>query len=166
MDNFSVGELGENNVLDGDEDAVIWELEGDLATVACYAAADLDYLLVTREGQVGAVERLIKMLRSSIPPASECSDPSSLVDPLTVMTINHALSASRESGNKSITTLKHLVDEASGILDTLDEVSRDPQSFVDKKREEMERMRGFCVALSRSALSCEPHPYEPMKTGP
>ena len=140
------------------EQDFLCELQGDLATVACYAATELDRLASGKTPTLRSVPRLIDMLQSSVVKVSEPTSPSSLVDPATAAAINGALLDYNPRLKGSLDTLTEVIDETSKMIDELQRVIDEPKEYGRKGNAKLKEMRSFFLALSRRAISCE----EPM----
>lgn len=146
---------------EGETENFDWSLEGDLATVSCYAATDLENLIVANSSRLTAVTKLTEILRTSMPSLAESVAPRSLVDPVTVVAVNRALSDTSPHLQDSINNLQSLVKEAQNIREQLEQVLASPLDFRRGRLDELKKMQSFCLALSRSALSYEPAFDEP-----
>ncbi len=133
----------------------VWELQGDLATVSCYAATEIDDFLLERAGHFEAVRRLIGMLRKSIVSVPEPASPKSLIDPTTAVAMKHALLDSDPGLEPSLTTIDELVREAGRVTDALTRIADNPREFGPEKRPEIEKLRSLCLSLANRALALE-----------
>ena len=142
-------------------DEPIWGLEDDLATVSCYAATELDDLILERSRGVKYVSRLVELLRSSIPKTTEPLTVNGLVDPATIVVFSRALTDTKPALKESMRMLDAFVKEAEEVVRGLAAVCSRADEHVAGQCETLRGMRSFCVALSRHALSCRP-PLEEM----
>ena len=143
-------------------------LRSDFPGLACHAAIELDNLLRGRSAEVHAVAMLASVLagtRSSCQGGAPVTfgllfDPSS--DPTDAVTVNRALRDSQVAEAEP-RTVDELVGELKRIESTLRAISEQPQTVVSRDAAELERMRAFCLALSRRSASEResPEDWEP-----
>jgi len=137
----------------------------DLPSLASHAAIELDNLIRGQEIQLEAVPRLASLISDTIPPIEGLPAPTSLLDPMTVVVMNRAITDSKMAG--TMTTVLELVQEAGKIGAYLKRVNEDPQRFGKENVELLEQMRAFCLALSKRASAHRksiedvkpPHPF-------
>lgn len=141
------------------EKTELWELEGDLSSVACHAAIELDNLLLGKATDLKEVQRLIRTIADVIPSVQE---PSSIAPMLknatTVVLIKRALHDSHPG--TSVTKVDELVTHAKQIAESLNQLVINPKAFTEIQSDELHRMRSFCVALSKHALGSERSRYQ------
>jgi len=147
-------------------------LRSDFPALACHAAVELDNLLRGRGTEVQAVALLASALSGTQPALQGGAptafrllfDPSS--DPTDAVTVNWAIRDSQIT-EAAPRTLNELVGELKRIELSLKSISEQPQAMAARNAAELERMRTFCLALSRRSASeressedWEPsHPY-------
>jgi hypothetical protein len=135
-----------------------WPVENDLPTVACHAAIELDNLILDRPIGLSSVDRLRFLLSESIPPERDPNSPNWLRDPTAVVVVNRALGD--EPSRKPISTVGELVREAGELVAQLAELIRDPSAFRTSNAAELNKMRSFCLALSRRASATKKSPHD------
>lgn len=120
-----------------------WE-EGDLSSLACMAAIELDHLVLKKPTDLHATSKLAGRLSDVL------GDPSSsrLQSPTAVLVVKRAIQDSNWS-QEPLVNVEDLVREASKISRELEQVaSTDAPSDLVK-------VRLFCVVLSKLALASE-----------
>ena len=137
------------------EGDVFWELQGDLATVSCYAAGEVDNLILGRANGFSAVKRLMEMIHEALFVQRMGASPESLIDPMTAVAMNRALERSDPALKDSLSTVDQLIEQSEKVAQLLERVSSDPNEVKKKKPKELRRLRSLCVALSDSALAYE-----------
>jgi hypothetical protein len=128
-----------------------WGLEDDLATVSCYAAGEVDNLIHKRPNGFGAIKRLRHMIQNSL---IDCASASGhfMVDPTTAVAMNRALAISNSVDD--LDTVDKLIEESKQITKLLDRVAKKDKEG-EQNKQELEKLRSLCLALSRSALAFE-----------
>lgn len=129
--------------------------ETDLASVACRAAIELDNQMLNRGNGVDSISQLHKMVSESLPTGQDPMAANWLRDPSTTVVVHRALSR-----NSPATAVDELVKKAREILAQFSSLIASPTEFVKQHREEAEKMREFCLALSRSASSTRRSPLD------
>ena len=135
-----------------DSELIPWELQEDLATVACYAAGEVDDTILEREKDFKAVELLIEIINNLIV-RNQSHSRKCIVDPRTAMVIGQALEHSYPE--ESIDTVDELIIASRRIVNLLKQLVTNPQKIQKNKKSELKKLRGFCLALSDSALAYE-----------
>jgi hypothetical protein len=135
------------------------ELESDLSSLACHAAAELDNLLLGRSAELQAVERLAALLADRIEGVPEPASPNSMLDPTTAAVVKRAIGDSTTPATP-LTTVHQLVQEAARIRKQLDRIIANPKNMKEAERSELESMRSFCLALSERASAEEESPFD------
>ena len=151
--NMSTLHAKENEINIGD--FLPWELENDLATVSCYAAGEVDNLILKRSNGLGALKRLKQIIQSSLIDCGTSASGHFMVDPTTAVAMNRALLVSGSVGN--LNTVDELIRESKQVAELLDTVTEKAERG-DEDVGELEKLRSLCLALSKSALAFE----EPM----
>ncbi len=113
-------------------------LDPDLPMLASQAAIELDNIRLGRSDETPAVDRLRGLLENSIESDPSAPGHRALIDSTTVTLIERALSDSYQTAPK---TLDELLQKACEVADNL----KTPVAT------QIERVRAFCVALSRCA---------------
>ena len=129
-----------------------WGLEDDLATVSCYAAGEVDNIILKRPNGFGAIKRLRHMIQNSLIDCGTSTSGHFMVDPTTAVAVNRALVTSGSVDN--LDTVDKLIEESKQITKLLDEVTKKAEEGKQNKSE-LEKLRSLCLALSRSALAFE-----------
>lgn len=148
------------------EEAMLWELESDLPSLASQAAIELDNLILGRSSQVEAIRRLALRIGESVERDAEPASALSRLDPKTVVVIKRAIDDALRL-NAPLTTVDELVHETGKIRERLERVSQNPQALQQHGIDSLKQMRAFCLALSRRASAHEqsmddrkpPHPF-------
>ena len=131
-------------------------LDPDLPFLAARAAVELDNLILNQPTSLDSVKQIASLLQGSTTLAAG-GQRKSLMDPATVDLVGRAIIAQGDQ----VMTITALAEVAARIADELASTEQDP------KRNLLEKMRTFCVALSREAsayMSPEietesPHPF-------
>ncbi len=129
-----------------------WGLEDDLATVSCYAAGEVDNLIHKRPNGFGAIKRLRHMIQDSLIDCGTSASGHFMVDPTTAVAMNRALAISRSVDD--LDTVEKLIEESKQITKLLDRVTKKAEEG-EQNKQELEKLRSLCLALSRSALAFE-----------
>lgn len=128
-------------------------LEPDFPSTASMAAVELDNLLRRRGESLRAVESLTKHL--ALEDLAESKESAmSLVDPSTYVVLNRAIHRSSYLDTAAKTT-EIVFDEVSRIRGLLLSVISGTPEQRDAMVAEIEKLRAFCVALSKCAASFE-----------
>jgi len=133
-----------------------WGLEDDLATVSCYAAGEVDNLIHKRPNGFGAIKRLRHMIQNSLIDCGTSASGHSMVDPTTAVAVNRALAISDSD------TVTKLIEESKQITKLLDRVTKKAEEGKQNKQE-LEKLRSLCIALSKSSLAFE-EPIDEVKS--
>lgn len=134
---------------------VWWELQGDLATVSCYAAGEVDSLMLGRANGFSAVKRLLGMIREALFVERTGFSPESLIDPTTAAAMNHALESTDPTLKGNLKTVDQLIQQSHKVARLLERVSKNPNQVKADKPTELKKLRSLCIALSGSALAYE-----------
>jgi len=148
MSNIPMGTFSNNQ-----EANFVWGFHADLATVSCYAAGEVDDLILGRSKRFDALKRLLEMIHNSLVSSEVTASPQSLMDPTTAVAMNHALENSDPT--ISMNTVDELLVQSNLVAQLLERVITDPQKVKEGEREKLEDLRSLCLELSRSALACE-----------
>lgn len=120
-------------------------LDPDLPFLASEVAIDVDNMLLGISDDKTAMRKLANKLLQSTDPATAGGPPRSRMDMATLTVLGEAISEIVDM--QSLKKVEDLLAEASQIANVLASVN--PQN----DRDELERARNFCVALSRAAAS-------------
>jgi hypothetical protein len=123
------------------------QLGNDLASLASHAAVELDELILGRAKSLSAVEQLAVVISELL----ASPDPNQVVtraDPRMMVAVGRAIN---DSGLAQTTTVEGLRHEATVLSQMLLSLTR-PETTLPKM-EALERMRGFCLRLSKIALA-------------
>jgi C4-dicarboxylate-specific signal transduction histidine kinase len=131
-----------------------WELETSLPSLASQAAAELDNLLLGKSNQVDALRRLSAQIAESIVNVDQPDAPGSLIDPSAVVVMHRAIGETNTTGVR-MTTIHDLIHEATRITQGLESIGRDPEGTKSQAVSVIEKMRDFCLVLSRLASAHE-----------
>ncbi len=133
----------------------------DLPFLASEAAIDIDNMLTKNSYDFNAIHLLAERLKNSIQFDAPNASSHSLMDPATLSVLGEAVAKSTRKTNNSH-KIDNLLKEAAKIADLLS------KETPIEDREELEKVREFCVALSRAALAyrksirdiiTRPHPF-------
>lgn len=116
----------------------------NLSFLALQAVSELDSLLKGETRQLKAVCQLAARLRNSTADIANSAKRQSLMDPQAVQLFSEAY---LESHGESVSTIDGLAREAWLIADEFDKVAETDGKGV------VEKLRAFCLALSRIATS-------------
>jgi hypothetical protein len=122
-----------------DRQGILRALDPKLPFLAARAAMELDSLILAQQPSLDSVRQLASLLQGSTIVTS--GQRQSLMDPATVDLVGRAIVS---QGNQ-VLTITDLADAAARIANDLAGAEQDPQ------RQLIEKMREFCVALSREA---------------
>ncbi len=136
-------------------------LDADLASLASEAAIDIEYLLLKRETNSLAIQRLAERLNNSIEVTPTGDPPHSLMDPVTLTILNEAVAKAKNK--KSLQKVEELLVEAAEIAKALSRAN-----LMDNHEEELKQARDFCVAFSRAVMAYHKsihdlHPSHPFR---
>lgn len=115
-------------------------LDPNLSFIASRAAIELDNLLLGTSKNLDAVHELARRLKNSAEEISGSTTMRNLMDPQSIRVFSQAYI---ETQGETVSTIDELAKKAWNIAGDLDEAKADPQ------RQTLERLRAFCVALSR-----------------
>jgi len=128
------------------EKPVLQILDAGLSLVASKAAIEIDCLLLGRKFGFEAVNQLARLLENSVEVTEGAGKAQSLMDAPTVSAVDKAMSDSEWAAGE-LTTIDQLVAEAAKIAG----VASGVVSGSETKKESLEKLRAFCVALARCA---------------
>ena len=129
-----------------------WGLEDDLATVSCYAAGEVDNIILKRPNGLGAIKRLRQMIQNSLIDCSTSASGHFMVDPTTAVAMQRALLVA--DSVRSLNTVDELISESRHVAELLDRVAEKAEEG-NQDVGELEKLRSLCLALSKSALAFE-----------
>lgn len=138
-----------------DEKFLPWVLGDDLTVVSCYAAGEVDDLILGRPSEFDAVKHLSKTLKDSIVSVPEGTSPEAMIDPTTAVAMNRALEYSDSTSSKPLRTVAELVIESERITNLLDQLIDNSEEVRRNNFSDLEKLRSLCLALSSSALAFE-----------
>jgi len=144
-------------------DFLPWELENDLATVSCYAAGEVDNLILKRSNGLRALKRLREMIQSSLIDCGTSDSGHFMVDPTTAIAMNRALLDLPFGSGDKVNTVDELINESKQVAELLDRVA-DKAEKGNQDVGELKKLRSLCLALSKSALAFE-EPIDEIKSG-
>jgi hypothetical protein len=124
------------------------ELEMDLASLASQAAIELDDLLLGRRKDLTAVGVLVDKIAAGLPEGKP-------LDATTVVAIQRALIDT--PGSKQTTTVSELQSSAAEMTARLSGLITEEDV---KGSDVLERLRSFCVALSKHSTALQRSPYD------
>ena len=139
---------GENNL----GEFLPWGVEDDLATVSCYAAGEVDNLILKRPNGLGAIKRLRQMIQNSLIDCATSASGNSMVDPATAIAMKRTLLVT--DSVRSLNTIDELINESRHVAELLDKVAEKAEEG-NQDVIELEKLRSLCLALSKSALAFE-----------
>jgi hypothetical protein len=146
------------SILQDAEDLSARRLEGDLASLACQAAIELDNLILDRSTTLDSVRRLVATIAESVPESMDVFSPSSLLDPTAVLVLNRAIGDTVPG--KAPTRVDELVRQASRMMQQLSEMIANPGHSRVSRLPELKQMRSLCLAVSKHASAATPSPEE------
>jgi hypothetical protein len=117
-------------------------LDPSLSFIASRAAIELDNLLLGLSDTLDAVQQLASRLKNSAEEVSGTSVKRNLMDPEAMCVFSQAFA---QTQGHSVSTVDELANEAWRIASDLH------QAKSDARRQTLEALRSFCVALSRIA---------------
>jgi hypothetical protein len=137
----------------------------DLPSVACQAAIELDNLILGRTNNLPSVAELSVRLSEEVPPVCDLNSHLSLVDPSTVVALHGTIQESRLAAPSD--NIVDLTRQAGEIVRRLKAVSDDPAAARTSGLEELQKLKEFCLILSRRSAAATgdpdesrpPHPY-------
>jgi hypothetical protein len=119
-------------------------MDPDLSFLAAKAAVELDNLAAGRPTKIVAARTLAERIHGSLGQSDGTAGPRSLMDPATLTVVSEAVSQTLPD---PVRTMDDLVREATSLASDLTEENPSEESAV------IERVRTFCVALSRCAAA-------------
>lgn len=139
---------------------VLEKYEGDLASLACRAASEIDDLIIGQTPTFVAVKRLSEILSK----LTGTSSPSSLVDPTTAVILNRAIgSANLQVSKRSV---DELLQETKRVTRILDGLAGEPDRFRTERITELKDLLTICLSLSRQASAFRRSPDVLRPTNP
>lgn len=136
------------------EDIFLYEAKNDLPSLACFGAIEIDKIILDKVYNLNILKKLADKLLNSIKSHKVQSDTMSLIDPKSVIVMNHAIQDSYTSIPR-LKTVDDLVQQARKITEKLQAIVSNPDPFKREKREELKELRSFCIAISKHASSFE-----------
>ncbi|HYT94345.1 MAG TPA: hypothetical protein VEL76_36860 [Gemmataceae bacterium] len=140
-------------------------LSEDLETTACQAAIELDNLVIGSSQNAGSIQKLAERLTTELPEAKDLSSIKHLVAPSTVIVMSGAIRELHEPLKQN--EVQELTQAIRKIAQRLSAVSSNP---VESRRDipALERLRHFCLVLSKLAAAAhgsaiEPKPQHPYR---
>ncbi len=140
------------------QDLIAWQLESDLASLACQAAIELDNLVLGRATTFPSVGRLVAAIAESVPEDDDPGSPSSSLDATAALALNRAIS--EVIPGSAPTHVTDLVRRVAGITQQLSELVSNPGHSRVNRASELKQMRSLCLALSKHASASMPSPEE------
>lgn len=142
----------------GFNEEMLNELEKDLPSIACFAAIELDNIFLGSDDKVKSIERLVGVL--SGPFVGQTSDPQAfMVEPATSVAMSQAIDASHLF-EKPMKTIDDLIKESNNIIDKLKKIAVHADNEINGNKENVKKLRQFCINLSRGASSYEQSPHD------
>ena len=142
-------------VLQQPQDLGTWQLESDLASLACQAAIEFDNLILDRPTAFDSASRLVSAIRESLPQNSDPFSPNSLLDPTAVLIVNRAIGDAIPG--EPLTRVDALVRRSARLMQQLTDLIANPQCSRANRLSELKLMRSLCLALSkRPRPPCHP----------
>lgn len=140
----------------------LWDSEVDLPSLACHAAIELDNLIRDKSKELVAVIQLIEVI-SDVGEVLSSSDtakgsPLAHLNPATAVALNAAIADSKLS--TALNNLSDLGRETDQVIQSLRELVENPQRTVEKEPAKADKLKSFCLSLSKRALASEPPLYE------
>ncbi len=117
----------------------------DLSSVAYHAAIELDNLRLGRENDLSAVKNLLKLIKSKTNINQETTDSTSKLSPSATTIMSRAIT---NSGISRPITIDDLIQDTRRIEKTFDQIIKNEHLDID-----VDKMRDFCIALSRSSAN-------------
>lgn len=111
-----------------------------LSFVASQAAIELDNLVLGISTKLDAVKQLAARLKNSTEAVTGSTAKRNLMDPQAIRVFSQAY---EETQGESVTTIDELATKAWNIAGDLNDAKADPTN------QNLEKLRSFCVALSR-----------------
>lgn len=147
------------NIIDITEDDMsFWGFEEDLSSLACYAATEIDNLILQQDVKLKATSRLISEISEFGLISRQVKDSSGTVrkrlNPSTAVAFHCAISDTNIA--QAAEKMADLGEQAKQIKERLEFLLNDPKKAVEEDVKKVEELRAFCIALSKRALSCEP----------
>jgi hypothetical protein len=131
------------------DEALFSELEGDVPSLANQAATELDNIIIGRGGQVTAIRQFVTFLRNELQGSGVTSTQRMPVRATTFVVMNRAVSEA-EIGTPP-RNVGDVVQQVGHVVEILAKIGEHPLDIKDANLEEVQRMRSFCLAYSKSA---------------
>ncbi len=133
--------------------------KGDVPSLASYAAAELDDLILNRSRELSAVSLLIDEISESMvlsDGTEEADSQRTWLDPLdpTVAVLMHQAIMDSPLRSSEVQKIHQLLAQSRRIIDSLRRIVLDPEKAKENE-DELNRMRAFCLALSKRAIAYE-----------
>jgi len=122
----------------------------DSASLSCYAATELDQLLLRGTESLENVKHFISFIENQV------SEPKLERNPETIMALNWAFVDSNLLRPSIDTTIQDLFNEAGKITGSLRDVIKRPSYYRNTEAERLESLRDFCLFLSKRFAANEP----------
>lgn len=137
-----------------------------LSSLACSAAIEIDNLIAGQEADMDAIRAFAEAVNVSDKGGKAVDSGYLSYDPAAVVIVKQAIDDSL-APSTPVVTIDQLADETHKIRESLIRVASDPEALRSQGAEELSKIRGFCLSLSRSAaaqswpiVDFEPtHPY-------
>jgi hypothetical protein len=135
-----------------------WEPELDLSSLACDSAMELDNLIRGKSQGLDTVKKLIEIISDVGQGLTDSVTHGGLakLSPTTAVALNSAIDESKLSPAQI--DISGLSKETDKIIGSLKNLVANTQTA--KYEEPVEKLRSFCIALSRHALATKPPVYE------
>jgi len=130
------------------EESFPHQFDIDLASLACNAAIELDNILNGQSIELLYVNKLLSLMDSiiEIGPNSQMS----LSDPTALVVVNRAINDSKLL-NEPRTTIGDFFNHSDKIKRLFEEVLSDADKVLREKKEIIESLSNFCLAISKQA---------------
>ena len=120
--------------------------EQDLSTVSCFAAIELDNMILERSMGLLYVTKLVELLRESFESFGTLENSPCLLNPTTTVmifnTLNKIENSSSHTENEIINKTKEIQEKLRLLID--DQNKRQPNF-----KENLQYLRNFCIELSK-----------------
>jgi hypothetical protein len=124
----------------------------DLSALACGAATELDNLARGKQTDLEMVKQLVEALPSCLTDEIDAAALRLHLDPTSVVVMKRAIDQSM-SLPAGTDTMEGLEQVATKIWQDLQSVSRSPEAYKQGRQAEIQELRDFCLALSRSVAT-------------
>ena len=127
------------------------QLRNDLPSLASHAAVELDDVILGRVKSLAAVEQLASVMSEFLTSADKADQLTASVDPRTMVIVSRAINDSGLAGSSPLTKVKDLQQEADVISKKLRSLT-EPDALKKLDHDALEKMRAFCLKLSKFAM--------------